>query len=174
EAAGNPFAVNTDWDHCRGSSGQFRGYTCGLWITFHTLTVSAYKHAEDHLAEFKPLEPLQAIRSWVGSFFGCLHCRQHFLKMTTHTFPIETQVHAPEDVFLYLWRAHNIVNKRLQGRDTEDPQFPKVQFPAKFLCSNCTSNGSFKDDVSKAFLLSHYSNIKPSTIKTSTSSKFFK
>nr|CDJ92431.1 Thioredoxin and Erv1 Alr domain containing protein [Haemonchus contortus] len=145
EAANDPFAVNSDWDHCRGSSGQFRGYTCGLWISFHALTVSAYKQAEDHLAEFKPLEPLQAIRSWVGSFFGCLHCREHFLKMTTSTFPMESQVRKPEDIFLYLWRAHNIVNARLQGRETEDPQFPKVQFPASFLCSDCTANENTAD-----------------------------
>ncbi|KAK6033329.1 thioredoxin [Ostertagia ostertagi] len=161
EAAGNPFAVNSDWDHCRGSSGQFRGYTCGLWVALHALTVSAYKQAEEHLADFKPLEPLQAIRAWVGSFFGCLHCREHFLKMTTTSFPMEAQVHKPEDVFLYLWRAHNIVNARLQGRDTEDPQFPKVQFPASFLCSNCTANGSFNEKQTRDFLINYYSQVKP-------------
>ncbi|VDP03929.1 unnamed protein product [Heligmosomoides polygyrus] len=91
EAAGSPFAVNSDWDHCRGSSSQYRGYTCGLWVTFHALTVSAYKQAEDHLDEFKPLEPLQAIRAWVGSFFGCLHCREHFLKMTSNTYQMESK-----------------------------------------------------------------------------------
>ncbi|EYC33929.1 hypothetical protein Y032_0001g170 [Ancylostoma ceylanicum] len=161
ESAGNPFAVNSDWEHCRGSSGQFRGYTCGLWVTFHTLTVSAYKQAEEHLSDFRPLAPLQAIRAWVVSFFGCLHCREHFLKMTTGTFPMEVQVKKPEDVFMYLWRAHNIVNARLQGRDTEDPQFPKVQFPGQFLCSNCTANGSLVDSETREFLLDYYSQIKP-------------
>ncbi|KAK5972587.1 Sulfhydryl oxidase [Trichostrongylus colubriformis] len=161
EAAGSPFAVNSDWDHCRGSSGQFRGYTCGLWIALHALTVSSYKQAEEHLGDFKPLEPLQAIRAWVTSFFGCLHCREHFLKMTTSTFPIEAQVHKPDDVILYLWKAHNIVNARLQGRDTEDPQFPKVQFPASFLCSNCTANGSFNEKPTRDFLINYYSQIKP-------------
>ncbi|KAL6722886.1 hypothetical protein Aduo_017959 [Ancylostoma duodenale] len=161
ESAGNPFAVNSDWEHCRGSSGQFRGYTCGLWVTFHTLTVSAYKQAEEHLDDFRPLAPLQAIRAWVVSFFGCLHCREHFLKMTTGTFPMEVQVKTPEDVFMYLWRAHNIVNARLQGRDTEDPQFPKMQFPAQFLCSNCTANGSLVDSETREFLLDYYSQIKP-------------
>ncbi|KAE9418066.1 hypothetical protein Angca_005187, partial [Angiostrongylus cantonensis] len=161
EEAGNPFAVNSDWEHCRGSSGQYRGYTCGLWVAFHAITVSAYKQASEHLSDFKPAEPLKAIRAWIVSFFGCLHCRQHFLKMTTYTLPIETQVRNPDDVFMYLWRTHNIVNARLQGRDTEDPLYPKVQFPATFLCQNCTLNGSLVDKEVRNFLLDYYSRIKP-------------
>ncbi|KAK6040041.1 hypothetical protein COOONC_22454 [Cooperia oncophora] len=157
EAAGNPFAINSDWDHCRGSSGQFRG-SLGLWFgPTSALTVSGLAKQ----AESTPLEPLQAIRAWVTSFFGCLHCRDHFHKMTTSSFPIEAQVHKPEDVFLYLWKAHNIVNARLQGRDTEDPQFPKVQFPGSFLCPNCTTNGSFNEKQTKDFLISYYSQVKP-------------
>ncbi|KJH40774.1 Erv1 / Alr family protein [Dictyocaulus viviparus] len=161
EAAGNPFATNSDWDHCRGSTGQYRGYTCGLWIAFHALTVSASKQAEDHLSEFKPLEPLKAIRAWIGSFFGCWYCREHFQKMTTITLPMETQVRNPEDVFMYLWKAHNIVNARLQGRDTEDPLYPKLQFPAKFLCPNCTADGLQDKKQIRDFLVNYYSKIKP-------------
>ena len=44
EEAGHPFPLNTNWDHCAGSSTQYRGYTCGLWTTFHALTVSAFKN----------------------------------------------------------------------------------------------------------------------------------
>jgi hypothetical protein len=47
------------------------------------------------------------------------------------------QVHKNEDVYLYLWRAHNVVNARLKGRETEDPKFPKLPFPAPFLCKDC-------------------------------------
>ena len=30
------------YQHCAGSSPDYRGYPCGLWILFHTLTVSQY------------------------------------------------------------------------------------------------------------------------------------
>ncbi|VDK72711.1 unnamed protein product [Cylicostephanus goldi] len=81
--------------------------------------------------------------------------------MTTATFPMEAQVKNPEDVIMYLWRAHNIVNARLHGRDTEDPKFPKVQFPAQFLCSNCTTNGSLAEQQTRDFLVDYYSHIRP-------------
>ena len=32
-----------EYQHCSGSTPQFRGYPCGLWLIFHTLTVSQYK-----------------------------------------------------------------------------------------------------------------------------------
>lgn len=41
----NPFPIDDGWDHCAGSNSKFRGYTCALWITFHALTVSAYKNS---------------------------------------------------------------------------------------------------------------------------------
>uniref|UniRef100_A0A1I8A1G4 Sulfhydryl oxidase n=1 Tax=Steinernema glaseri TaxID=37863 RepID=A0A1I8A1G4_9BILA len=152
----NPFNVNSDWEHCKGSSAQFRGYTCGLWTTFHAMTVQAYKDGLND-PNFRPLPVLQAIRDWVGEFFGCQHCRDHFIRMTTRTFKMEAQVRKDEDVFLYLWRAHNIVNARLKGRDTEDPLFPKYQFPAPFLCANCSAD----DATVRPFLLEYYSNIRP-------------
>uniref|UniRef100_A0A915EBI0 Sulfhydryl oxidase n=1 Tax=Ditylenchus dipsaci TaxID=166011 RepID=A0A915EBI0_9BILA len=40
-----------------------------------------------------------------------------------------SKVTKPEDVVLWLWRAHNNVNKRLAGETSEDPKFPKQQFP---------------------------------------------
>jgi thiol oxidase len=38
----NPFPMEADWQHCRGTEPRYRGYTCGLWTTFHTLTVHSY------------------------------------------------------------------------------------------------------------------------------------
>ena len=72
------------------------------------------------------------------------------------------QVRRSEDVFLYLWRAHNIVNARLKGRDTEDPRFPKYQFPALFLCPDCHSNkGRMSEQEVQRYLLDYYSRIRP-------------
>ncbi|TKR80704.1 hypothetical protein L596_014733 [Steinernema carpocapsae] len=157
----SPFNVNNDWEHCKGTSSQFRGYTCGLWTTFHSMTVQAFKDGVNDV-NFRPLPVLQAIRDWVGEFFGCQHCRDHFIRMTTRTFKMEAQVRKNEDVFMYLWRAHNIVNARLKGRDTEDPNFPKYQFPAPFLCTNCTqTDGTLDDAAVHEFLLDYYSSIRP-------------
>uniref|UniRef100_A0A0R3RM40 Thioredoxin domain-containing protein n=1 Tax=Elaeophora elaphi TaxID=1147741 RepID=A0A0R3RM40_9BILA len=44
EENNHPFPVETDWEHCAGSNPKFRGYTCGLWTTFHVLTLQAYKN----------------------------------------------------------------------------------------------------------------------------------
>lgn len=63
---------------------------------------------------------------------------------------------------LYLWRAHNIVNKRLHGQSTEDKLFPKYQFPPKFLCENCKKTENyFNQNEIKNFLINYYGNVKP-------------
>lgn len=56
---------------------------------------------------------------------------------------IVLQIRHPHDMMTYLWRAHNIVNNRLHGDPTEDPQFIKMQFPPPFLCPTCHSGGQF-------------------------------
>jgi len=46
-------------------------------------------------------------------------------------------VGSKSEAVLWLWGAHNEVNNRLAGDDTEDPAFPKKQFPSKEMCSTC-------------------------------------
>ncbi|CAD6194486.1 unnamed protein product [Caenorhabditis auriculariae] len=157
----NPFPVNSSWQHCKGSKPTFRGYTCGLWTTFHALTVHTYIDTiRDDFVD--PLKPLTSIQGWVRSFFGCEHCRNHFMHMTTTQFPLnERRVRHPHDMMTYLWRAHNIVNNRLHGDDTEDPQFLKVQFPQPFLCPTCHAGGQFSRRQIRNFMLRYYGSIKP-------------
>ncbi|KAI6188880.1 Sulfhydryl oxidase [Aphelenchoides besseyi] len=161
----NPFPVDADWQHCKGSSPQYRGYTCGLWTTFHTLTIHTYMNtmkSPENNKKVNPLQPLKAIQGWVNSFFGCQDCKGHFMRMTTEKFPMTAQrVRHPHDMFMYLWRAHNIVNNRLHGDVTEDPQFLKYQFPPFFLCPTCHSGGQFSRRKVRNFLLRYYANIRP-------------
>lgn len=82
--------MNSSWQHCKGSSPEFRGYTCGLWTTFHAVTVYAYLSSLN-AAIINPLQPLYAIRGWVANFFGCLICRRHFQHMTSKLFPMNSR-----------------------------------------------------------------------------------
>uniref|UniRef100_A0AC34QA09 Sulfhydryl oxidase n=1 Tax=Panagrolaimus sp. JU765 TaxID=591449 RepID=A0AC34QA09_9BILA len=158
---GHPFPVNATWQHCAGSSPEYRGYTCGLWTTFHTLTVHTYMDTIKN-KKINPLKPLKAIQGWVNSFFGCQHCKNHFMHMTTTLFPMtDRRVRHNHDMIMYLWRAHNIVNNRLHGDTTEDPQFTKYQFPPLFLCPTCHSGGHFSRRQVRNFLLRYYANIRP-------------
>lgn len=66
-----------------------------------------------------------------------------------------------EDVVLWLWRAHNVVNKRLSGDKSEDPKFLKQQFPPISICSNCRHiGGQFNEEVTLKFLVDYYKDIK--------------
>uniref|UniRef100_A0A0K0ER31 Sulfhydryl oxidase n=1 Tax=Strongyloides stercoralis TaxID=6248 RepID=A0A0K0ER31_STRER len=157
----NPFADDVDWEHCKGTEPRYRGYTCGLWTLFHTITVSAYKNAPLN-EEFDPIPIIYSIKGWVGEFFGCEYCRKHFLDMTGRKFKIEDHIKTKEDTYLYLWKAHNIVNNRIKGYDSEDPNFKKYQFPAKFLCKECNEDfESLDNPKTSKFLQDYYSNIKP-------------
>uniref|UniRef100_A0A0N5BNF7 Sulfhydryl oxidase n=1 Tax=Strongyloides papillosus TaxID=174720 RepID=A0A0N5BNF7_STREA len=157
----NPFADDVDWDHCKGTETRYRGYTCGLWTLFHTITVSAFNNAPTE-GEFDPIPIIYSIRGWVGEFFGCEFCRKHFLDMTGRKYKIEDHIKTKDDTYLYLWRAHNIVNKRIKGDDSEDPNFKKYQFPAKFLCKECNEESESLDNPkTHKFIQTYYSNIKP-------------
>ncbi|VDK77764.1 unnamed protein product [Litomosoides sigmodontis] len=155
---GYPFPVNASWEHCKGTMPGYRGYTCGLWTTFHAITVNAFmKNLQS------PITLLLSIRGWVVNFFGCLDCRRHFLQMTTTVYPLtKNRVQSTYDMVFYLWHAHNIVNARLHGdKATEDPQFEKRQFPPMFLCSECHSDGMFSKGNVRDFLIDFYTAIRP-------------
>ncbi|XP_058245914.1 sulfhydryl oxidase 1 [Hemibagrus wyckioides] len=119
------------WVGCQGSKPQFRGFPCAMWTLFHTLTVQAVETGSND-----PQEVLQAMRRYVGSFFGCRPCADHFQNMADESMD---QVLSPSTAVLWLWSRHNRVNARLAGELSEDPHFPKVQWPPPDLCVSCHS-----------------------------------
>lgn len=131
------FSSAPHWLGCQGSQPQFRGYTCGLWTMFHHLTVSAAESAD---ARF-PLEVLHAMHGYIKHFFGCADCSRHFQDMAKEKRINDSQT--LDQAVLWLWRAHNTVNKRLHGDITEDPEHPKIAFPSEDRCPLCRS----ADDV---------------------------
>ncbi|XP_042641046.1 sulfhydryl oxidase 1 [Tyto alba] len=123
--------TNVTWVGCQGSEPHFRGYPCGLWTIFHLLTIQAAQSGPD---KELPLEVLSTMRCYVRHFFGCQECAQHFEAMAAESMD---RVVGREEAVLWLWSHHNKVNARLAGGDTEDPNFPKLQWPPPDMCPQC-------------------------------------
>ncbi|KAL7730390.1 hypothetical protein ACLKA6_016622 [Drosophila palustris] len=115
---------------CIGSGPFLRGFTCSLWTLFHYLTVQSAK-----TAVLPPGAVLHTIHGFVSHFFGCRECVDHFLDMAERRKLFDVSTYDEE--ILWLWSAHNEVNKRLAGDTTEDPKFPKKQYPTPNLCGKC-------------------------------------
>lgn len=145
---------NKHWVGCKGSTAKYRGYPCSVWMTFHTLSVQAYVNPQRSTGS---TEVIFAMANYIKNFFGCQDCAEHFHEMSK---TIVGNVSTLNDSVLWLWKAHNTVNKRLSGDFSEDPSYPKVQFPAKNMCPECRhSNDSWKEDKVLAYLVNMYTNI---------------
>ncbi|XP_019870515.2 sulfhydryl oxidase 1-like isoform X1 [Aethina tumida] len=131
------FSTPEGWIGCRGSTKTFRGYPCGLWKMFHYLSM---QHYEKNLQnpDAQPSEVLEAMHGYIKEFFGCTDCSQHFQEMAKRR--KYQEVASVKDAVLWLWSAHNEVNNRLHGDATEDPKFPKIQFPSQQNCPQCRLN----------------------------------
>ncbi|CAG5127012.1 unnamed protein product [Candidula unifasciata] len=124
---------STRWESCQGSFPQYRGYPCSMWMLYHTLTVQAYiQSAETH--DIRADEVLLAVRDYMKDFFGCQECSRNFLWLTRS---IKTKVVNHKAAVLWLWESHNSVNQRLHGDPSEDPKFPKIEFPSENMCPHC-------------------------------------
>jgi hypothetical protein len=125
----HPWDINmTDWDECRGTITGRRGYTCGLWRLFHTLTITGVQKNSN-------VKVLSAVYAYVNEFFGCRECKEHFTGMITRDKILS--VDSIMTQALWLWKTHNEVNLRLKGAPSEDPGFPKQRYPNKEQCSEC-------------------------------------
>eukprot|EP01018_Ginkgo_biloba_P027215 Gb_28602 [translate_table: standard] len=129
------------WIFCRGSKNDTRGFSCGLWLLFHSLSVRIEN--EEAMATFT------TICDFVRNFFICEECRQHFYKMCSS---VKEPINTRYDFVLWLWRAHNEVNERLIKEEavlgTGDPKFPKMMWPPKQLCGSCWLSSSKKHNSS--------------------------
>ncbi|KAK4314016.1 hypothetical protein Pmani_014679 [Petrolisthes manimaculis] len=151
---GSVLPSHQPWIGCQGSEPKYRGYPCGLWTTFHALTVNAV--LQDGSKKFyNPKKPLQAIHGFVKHFFSCSHCSQHFQAM--YALDAESYVNVADDGILWLWKGHNKVNNRIKGDESEDPKHPKQQFPPKSFCPSCwEGDDKFKESAVLAYLKNIY------------------
>ncbi|KAL3143049.1 hypothetical protein ABBQ38_003324 [Trebouxia sp. C0009 RCD-2024] len=154
-----------EWDECKGSQPGRRGYTCGLWMLLHSLAANALP--EHSGGAFW----MTAVRGFIQHFFQCSACANHFVTMTEQ--PDAESVTTRRDAVLWMWKAHNQVNARLERQEEDgkdgDPAFPKQQWPPADLCPLChlpssqSANPSWNEDKTYRFLLKFYS--QPSTSK---------
>ncbi|XP_052198900.1 sulfhydryl oxidase 2-like isoform X2 [Diospyros lotus] len=128
------------WMFCRGSRNGTRGFSCGLWVLLHSLSV--------RVDDGETQSAFTAICEFIHDFFICEECRQHFSEMCSS---VSTPFKKSRDFVLWLWSAHNKVNERLMKEEsslgTGDPKFPKIIWPPKQLCPSCYLAQSKKKDV---------------------------
>lgn len=124
------YTSGLDYISCKGSQPQYRGYTCGLWTLFHTLTVNAAQKPGQEGPKV-----LRAMYGYVKNFFGCTECQEHFQAMAARNRIFDVKEN--DKAILWLWISHNEVNLRLAGDVTEDPEHPKIQFPRASNCPEC-------------------------------------
>ena len=163
------FSGPLHWIGCKGSSEKYRGYPCGLWTTFHMLTVNFAVQSFDQMQD-DPTKVLRAIHGYVKHFFGCAECSQHFLEMSSRKKMYE--VKSKDENILWLWRAHNEVNARLSGDSSEDPVHKKIQYPSEKDCPLCKDGSSnWKEDQVLIYLKKKYRYEGINFYKTSSYSK---
>ena len=128
------------WSSCAGSQPHYRGYPCALWMLFHAATLLTLPIRErlDGVPPRHRLgtsESLSSVSAFVTNFFSCEECRHHFAAMSAGQ--SEDRVRNPGDAALWLWEAHNAVNRRLASTASADPAHPKRLFPDVRACPYC-------------------------------------
>ncbi|RHY29279.1 hypothetical protein DYB32_005274 [Aphanomyces invadans] len=106
-------------------------YTCGQWTMFHLMTLMVGPAASDELA----ISVVMAIRRFVRHFLTCLPCRKHFLAYNTLELVenLSKEPNKPRALYLWLWKMHNIANKRIRH----------YQWPKPDKCAACGVEGMF-------------------------------
>lgn len=132
---------------CTPSVENLRGYTCGLWTSFHLfLSLSSDEQA--------PLFA-EAMSEMILNHFSCLECRKNF-RNEIELFPLSDVTDHSSGV-RWIWKLHNSVNARLAGEKSEDPKFPKIQYPQNEECALCKTADDFEMEETLKYLDYRYS-----------------
>ncbi|KAI7754973.1 hypothetical protein M8C21_005619 [Ambrosia artemisiifolia] len=155
------------WTFCRGSKNDTRGFSCGLWVLLHSISVRV-EDGESQMA-------FTTTCDFIHRFFKCEECSQHFYNMCSR---VSTSFNSTREFVLWLWTAHNEVNERLKSTEeslkTSDPKFPKTIWPTNRLCPTCyndlnqneeSSSIDWNHDEVYKFLSSYYGNMLVSLYK---------
>ena len=145
------FPEEPKWTNCNGSLPHYRGYPCGLWMLMHTVTILSLPTHTPHNLTFTSKEALTILAGFVRNFFSCTFCRTHFSEMAV-TITRGSITHNG-DAVLWLWEAHNVVNKRLKGTISSDPVYPKTMFPSYKVCPFCYQYNLNQDTVAGSIVM---------------------
>jgi len=114
------------------AGGNPGAYTCGLWQTFHAMSVSPK-------SQLSGAQMFDSLGQFIKFFFTCTICQEHFLGMMASVG--QTTVLSQDDFIVWLWEAHNEVNERLREEELDANTFnvdrPKGLFPSPKVCQNC-------------------------------------
>uniref|UniRef100_K7FVK1 Thioredoxin domain-containing protein n=1 Tax=Pelodiscus sinensis TaxID=13735 RepID=K7FVK1_PELSI len=147
------------WVGCQGSEPHFRGYPCSLWILFHVLTVQAAQHGDrgPHLPQDAVASPPAAWES-LPFLQGCSGTASEAFV------PSDFSRHGdrgPHQHHLRLHGARGVPAGQAPGTETEDPTFPKMQWPPPDLCPRChgivRGRHVWDEATTLRFLKAHYS-----------------
>jgi thiol oxidase len=122
---------------CRGSKEGTRGFTCGLWLLFHTLAVGLPEWKLDDSGRVM----MEGLRAFSSHFFLCRECSLHFTGLLNSE--SARSVRTRKDAIIWLWENHNSVNARLMEQEkglpshSSDPLHPKIIFPSLVDCPKC-------------------------------------
>lgn len=185
------YSVEQPYISCKGSAPYLRGYPCGIWLLFHSLTVQEYlKQTNTSVKKtnftLPPHTVLRTMKGYITNFFPCDTCVQNFDKDTVN---LEAQLVHPNSSIIWLWQEHNKINLLLKNVSNDDPEWPKQAYPAYECCKKCYLNEPGKleklDDLNRMkwnqtevveFLIKHYrkeSMIKSTAIPNNLSTCLF-
>uniref|UniRef100_A0A158Q8B1 Sulfhydryl oxidase n=1 Tax=Elaeophora elaphi TaxID=1147741 RepID=A0A158Q8B1_9BILA len=155
---GQPLPSTTNYMACRGSKVHFRGFSCGVWTIIHSMSVQAYKIEKDNPNFNANDDLIEPFHQFIWNFFGCSECATHFHEGISRR--NMTEVVTPGDGIMWFWMTHNIVNKYIANKASEDPAFPKQQFPPASLCPQCRRDGEFDTKAVLDFMINYYGDLK--------------
>lgn len=122
---------NVAYEGC-AAGGNPGSYTCGLWQTFHSMSVSPK-------SSMTGTEMFASLRQFIAYFFTCTICQEHFLGIMDKVDP--ATVRTQDDFIFWLYESHNYVNSRLRQEELDAGSFnvdrPKGIFPSPELCPEC-------------------------------------
>jgi len=121
------------WISCSNSDKQQKGYTCSLWLLFHSLTVGEYIKAAP--VRVRPTMVLSTMRNYIIKFLGCTVCSSNFEKESES---LDSSLTSRNSSVLWLWYTHNHINQRLNNeKHAAKRPLPQVIFPPHHRCPDC-------------------------------------
>lgn len=131
------------WISCYESDRQHKGYTCSLWLMFHSLTAGEYTKAAP--VRSRPTLVLTTMRDYITRFLGCTVCSSNFAKETEN---LENNLTSRNSSVLWLWNTHNRVNQRLNNEKQANKRpLSDVIYPSQKRCPDCFKSNPDKIGV---------------------------